>query len=144
MLRELLKVAARYDVEVHAAHLPGDLLGCYLPDSRRIYIDLRLTPAERRSVLAHELGHAHYGHSCDSPSAERQAEAFAARLLIDPDTYAAHERVSHDEHHLADELNVTVELVRAYRAHCLTRLQGVSYARAKMGAGQWAFRGAHA
>lgn len=138
-MRQLMRVAAEYGVSVHFAHLDEDL-GCYVPQEQRIYLDLRLTPAQRRSVLAHELGHVHYGHCADSPLAERQADIFAARLLIDPEVYARLERVNPDQHHLADELGVTVDIVFTFEAHCLQRVRGITYAHPKMGVGQWVFR----
>jgi hypothetical protein len=141
-LRQLLHLAASQGLTVHGAHLEEDTLGLYSPDERRIYFDLKLTPFERRSILAHELGHAHYGHDCDSPRNERQADIFAARLLIDPAEYAQLERFNPDPHFLADELHVTVDLIHTFEAHCLTRLRGVTYARAKMGLGRWEFRAA--
>ncbi|WP_119698638.1 ImmA/IrrE family metallo-endopeptidase [Microbacterium halotolerans] len=128
-MKELLRLAADHGVAVTSATLPDDLLGCYVPDLRRIYLDSRLTPSEERSVLAHELGHVHYAHPCgdDAPSdtaraRERQADVFAARLLIDTDAYARLERVDADAHAIADDLGVTVELVEIYRTHCLQRV----------------------
>lgn len=131
-------------LRLHAAHLEPGTLGYYSPSEARIYFDLWLAPMERRSVIAHELGHAHHGHSCDSKRNERQADIYAARLLIDPVAYAQLERVNPDQHHLAEELGVTPELIFTYEEHCLTRLHGVTYALPRMGMGQWAYRGAPA
>lgn len=139
-MKALLRVAREYGYAVHGAHLPPDVFGYTSLAQRRIYFDLGLTPNERRVTIAHEIGHVHYGHTCDDARADRQAETFAARLLIHPDDYAELERVNPDQHHLADELGVTVDLVRHYEQNCLTRLRGVTYSRGKMGAGQWAHR----
>lgn len=139
-MKGLLRIAGELGYEVHAVHMPDGLLGGYYPDHRMICIDVRLTPNERRSVLAHEIGHAYYGHQCDSPTAERQADRYAARLLIDPALYAELERINPDQHYLADELNVTVDLIHTYERHCLTQVNGTTYALSKMGAGQWAYR----
>lgn len=112
----------------------------YSPDEDRIYFDARLTPSERRSVVAHELGHAHYGHRCDTAVTERQADRYAARLLIDPARYAELERVNPDHHYIAEELGVTVDVVYTYESECLTRVRGITYAHSRLGIGQWAYR----
>lgn len=144
-MRELLAHAARLGVSVHVAHLPEPYRGWYDVDSARVLYDFDLTPIEQQCVLAHELGHVHHGHECeDNPMHERKADIYAARLLIHPAEYAELERVNPDQHHLADELGVTVDLVRVYETHCLTRLRGVTYARSRLGVGQWSFRSAHA
>ncbi|MFD4111640.1 ImmA/IrrE family metallo-endopeptidase [Streptomyces sp. NPDC058650] len=137
-------MAASMGIRVHASHLEEGTMGLYSPDEARIYFDIRLTPNERRATIAHELGHAHYGHTCSAPAHERQAEVFAARLLIDPAGYAALERVNADRHHIADELGVTAELIATFQAYCLTRVRGMTYAAPKMGFGQWAYRSARA
>ena len=143
----LLDLARKYDVKVVRSVLPRNILGCWLPRQRTIHVDSRLTPIELRSVLAHELGHVHHGHLCDSmPSLgsdagrERQADRFAARFLIDPGEYARLERVNPDQHFLADELGVTVDLIRVYERHCLTRVRGLTYTHAREGLGQYAHR----
>jgi len=125
-LTTLRELAQSYGVTIVSVPLPGDLLGCYLPERASVYVDTRLTPNEHRSVLAHELGHVHYGHSelpgGDPAAWERQADAIAARLLIDRDEYARLERVSDDLHFLADSLDVTVSVIEAYRTLCLPRM----------------------
>ncbi len=137
---ELIRYAASRGIEVHASHLPEDVLGYYSPDEGRVYFDMQLTPDERRVTIAHELGHAHYGHRCDSDRNERQADMFAANLLIDPEDYANLEALNPDRHFVAEELGVTVELVDFFATHCLTRLHGVTYARARHGVRQATFR----
>ncbi|WP_408931096.1 ImmA/IrrE family metallo-endopeptidase [Corynebacterium sp. YSMAA1_1_D6] len=80
-----------------------------------------------RSVLAHELGHAHYG---DTPTGnghydqrqERRADEYAARLLINPHDFEAAATWHHG--HLpaiADELEVTKHLLRVWKAHYQTK-----------------------
>lgn len=139
-MRELLRLAAERGLTVHAGHLEDGILGMYSPDEARIYFDIRLTPSERRSVLAHELGHAHYGHRCDTPATERQADIYAAQLLIDHAHYAEAASINPDQHHIAEELGVTVDVIFTYETSCLTRVRGATYARPRLGAGQWAFR----
>lgn len=139
-MKYLLAHAASMGLSVHATHLEEGTLGLYSHAERRIYFDIRLTPNERRSVIAHEIGHAHYGHVTNGALQERQADIYAARLLISPHAYAALERVNSDQHLIAEELGVTLDLIYTFEAHCLQRLRGVTYARPRMGAGQWAYR----
>ncbi|MDY0828547.1 ImmA/IrrE family metallo-endopeptidase [Microbacterium sp. BG28] len=139
-MRALLHLAAQQGLTVHAAHLEEGVLGMYSPDEARIYFDIKLTAFERRSVIAHELGHHHHGHTCDSEANERQADAYAARLLIDPERYAALCRVSMDHEFLAEEFGVTVDVIRSFEQHCLTPMRGVTYVHARLGAAQWRLR----
>lgn len=147
MLRDLIRHAGELGVGVHFASLGDDpeLLGYFLPTRKVIVVRLGLTVAQSRWVLAHECGHARHDHHCggmrNTDAAERQADAYAARLLIDPGEYARLERINPDQHWLADEFSVSVDAIFAYEKHCLTRLRGVTYSRARMGVGQWAYRG---
>lgn len=141
-MRELLAVARRYGVEVHASHLPGDKVGCYIPSLNRIYFDLSLTLAGRRSVIAHELGHVHFGHDCDTETHERQADTFAAQLLIDPAEYARLELIHADAGWIAEEMTVAPYVIEDFRRYCLSRIGGVTYASPRLGAGQWAWKSA--
>lgn len=146
MLRDLIQHAGRLGAGVHFAPIADDseLLGYFLPNRRLIVVKLGMTQAQSRWVLAHECGHAFYHHRCKgtrvSDAAERQADAYAARLLIDPDEYAKLEVINSDQHWLADEFSVSAEAIFAYERHCLTQLRGVTYASARMGVGQWAHR----
>lgn len=136
-MRELIALAAKYGLRVHGAHLEGDKLGVYAPELRRIYFDLSCTYAERRSVIAHELGHHYYGHENDSPANEAQADKFAAQLLVEPSWYAELEQVNDDVCWIAEEMQVAPWVIEHYRRHCLERLGRVTYARPRMGAWQW-------
>lgn len=146
-MRDLIHHAAGLGVEVHFAHIEDepDLLGYYSPLHRVIVVRLGMTYAQSRWVLGHEAGHAYYDHACSGPkvkdAAERQANAYAARLLIDPVEYERLERINHDQHWLADEFRVSVDGIFAYEEHCLTRLRGVTYSSSRMGVGQWAHSG---
>ncbi|MFC7431022.1 MULTISPECIES: ImmA/IrrE family metallo-endopeptidase [unclassified Agrococcus] len=86
-----------------------------------------LTHSEQRSVIAHELGHAYYGHDCTTERAEREADRWAADLLVDPEHYALLEREGADLHAIAESLDVTEDVVDAFRAHCLQRLGRRTY-----------------
>lgn len=145
-MRDLIHHASTLGVKVHFAHLEDNprLLGYYSPRHKVIVVRLGMTYAQSRWVLGHEAGHAFYDHCCDGPasrsSAERQANAYAARLLIDPVEYANLEAINPDQHWLAEEFSVHVDGIYAYEEHCLTRMRGVTYSRAREGAGQWAHR----
>lgn len=74
----------------------------------------------QRMTLAHELGHAWHGHDWtrhhDRERDERQADLYAARLLICPVEYAAAERiVGCHPGALAKELGVTRRLVELWQ-----------------------------
>lgn len=144
-MRRLLHIAKQLGYQVHISDIEDDpdLLGYTVPSEGIIVLRLGMTRNQMRTVLAHELGHAYYDHTCDSDANEDQADIFAARLLIDAAEYAELERISPDPHYLADELSVTVDLIHAFREHCLTALRGVGYAHARMGTGQ-GYRSAHA
>lgn len=79
------------DLEVFAADLGVSITeaptvnghwGEYLDDLRLIVLTPGLGPAQYRSTLAHELGHAFYRHTATIPLWERQADAFAASILL--------------------------------------------------------------
>jgi Zn-dependent peptidase ImmA (M78 family) len=146
-MQRLLDMANRLDYTVFFCGLPGDLLACTVPDLRRVFIDSRLTHDEQIGHLAHEIGHIHHGHTCSRRRAtahlranERQADRFAARVLIDPARYAELEAINPDPHHLAEELGVPIDYIRVYEADCLTRVRGITYTHARDGIGQWAHR----
>jgi len=143
-MRHLIQLAARYGLRVHGAHLEGGKLGVYAPELGRIYFDLNLTYAERRSVIAHELGHHYHGHDDDSPANEAQADQFAASLLVDPEWYAELEQINPDAHWIADEMRVAPWVIEDFRRHCLKRMGNVTYARPRMGAWQWDHRAVNA
>lgn len=149
MYRDLIRHASTLGAEVHFAHIDDDpeLLGYFSPMHRRIVVRLGMTYAQSRWVLGHECGHAYYNHRCKGmnvrDAAERQANAYAARLLIEPVEYARLERINPDRHWLAEEFSVHVDGIHAYEEHCLTRLRGVTYSRAREGIGQWAHRAVH-
>jgi len=135
VMRDLLGVAAGYGVRVEFCHI-DDANGYYDQEAARVYVDLALTPDERRSTVAHELGHVHHGHTCGGgrdSTVERQARAYAAYLLVHPLDYAEAENVSEDAFHIAEELGVTVEVIDDYRAMCVQRLGDRTYGRSPRG-----------
>lgn len=139
-MRQLLARAAAYGLSVHGTDMTGDKLGRYVPELRRIYFDLQLPIADRRTVIAHELGHHHYGHDCSTPANERQADAYAATLLVDPEWYAELEAINHDAEWIAEEMNVAPYVIVDYRRLCLQRIGDATYTRPRMGVGQWLHR----
>lgn len=105
-------------VTVEPADLGGGLSGCYFPDLDVILLDRRLLQVERRCTLAHELAHRHLGHGpChDRRSMRRQelqAEALAARWLVDLDALVDAQIWGRSVDEIADELWVDVPILRA-------------------------------
>lgn len=78
-MSELLTHASHLGVSVHVAHLPAPYRGFYDHRNARVVYDFNLTPIERRSVIAHELGHAYHGHTGHGvQSQEDAADRYAA------------------------------------------------------------------
>lgn len=117
---DLLQLADEVGVRVMWRDL-GRRRGEYRHGPRLITINPRMSGVLQRSTLAHELGHAHHGDTwSDDPRVlderERRANAFAARLLIDPVEYALAERlVGEHAGAIARELNVARYVVDAWR-----------------------------
>lgn len=117
---QLMDRASAGGVRVSWADLHGRS-GIYHDDLREIVLDVCLTDYQTRSVMAHELSHAHHR---DRPTVsrqeherrERRADADAARTLIAPDEYAfAEEMVGPDPGALAVELGVCRWVVEAFQ-----------------------------
>jgi hypothetical protein len=104
----------------------------WLPDVNGIALDDRLTQAERRAALAHELEHAVAGDTCllgQGPDSERlhrrrerRTDERAARRLIDLDQLADALAWCLGVDELADQLHVDERTVRA-RIRCLTEAE---------------------
>ncbi|MDF2991481.1 MAG: ImmA/IrrE family metallo-endopeptidase [Microbacterium sp.] len=137
-MKEILRFAAQLGISVHGARLEPGVLGEWYEDEREVYFELRQSPDEQVFTIAHELGHAHHGHRCENdPRAEDQADEYAARLLIDPATYAALEQQGLHQYDIAEHFGVSVHVLNLWMQNCLVKLRGVTYVRAKMGVGQW-------
>lgn len=106
----------------HSIELPAGS-GWWLPDVLGIVLDRRLSRVERRCALAHELQHVDHGdvqvHSVgpDGPRMairqERRADREAARRLIEVHALiAAMKAHPYDPAHVAEELDVTVDVLR--------------------------------
>ena len=98
----------------------GGLPGFYDHEARTISTRRGMSPALYRSTLAHELAHATYG---DIPTGngyydekqETRAHRFAAKLLINQDTFAADFAWCQGNlAELADELEITQHLLHVY------------------------------
>lgn len=114
---DLHRLAERMGVTLRRHN--GGPAGWY--DHRRRVISTRrgMSIAMYRSVLAHELGHAHFRdvpvHGIYTARQERRADHYAAHLLIDPDEFRD-ACVWHADHlgAVADELEVTHHLAGIY------------------------------
>lgn len=94
----------------------------YYDRLRAIVMDRRLTQVERRSVLAHELGHVIRGDvPCGDEILDCRQESvvdqWAARKLIDLDALVDALRWSDDRHEVAESLWVTVDLLEVRVRH---------------------------
>ncbi|QNA93159.1 MULTISPECIES: ImmA/IrrE family metallo-endopeptidase [unclassified Microbacterium] len=118
-MQHLLRLADEQHVRV--IERPGRTRGGFDPATATIRLSPGMSVRTTRSVLAHELGHAHLGHVPTPVAAvrshqERQADEWAARQLISARAYAEAEELRGP--HLASlafELGVTIELVTAYQ-----------------------------
>lgn len=113
-----VETIARKWANVYELALPADLEGGYDAANNRILISDRLTPIQRRCVLAHEISHARHhdvGCKCDSAT-ERRADMEAARMLVNQLEYQSAEIIfDGDECAIARELNVMPWVIRAYK-----------------------------
>ena len=139
-MRDLLAHAATLGVGVHVAHLPAPFRGFYDHENLRVIYDFNLTPIERRSVVAHELGHAFYAHTQYGVQAhEDAANLYAARLLIDPAELAELCRIYSCWDVVAEELRVERRLLDTFIAHDVRRLGPRTYVRGRLGTGQFRY-----
>lgn len=93
---------------IETSELDPRFNGMYLHNHKVIVMRSNLDYWTRRSCLAHELGHAHYGDEIHGdPRAEARADRFAAHLLIDEESYRAAERL-HDGHEGAIALDLGI------------------------------------
>lgn len=114
---DLDKIAELFGVRVgETNNLDPEWNGMYLHDRRLILIRKGLDYWKRRSILAHELGHAfHRDEHHGDPRLELRADQYAARLLISEDAYRAAEHL-HGPHPgaIAHELGVTPDVVTTW------------------------------
>ncbi len=120
-MRELLSEADRLGVKVMYRKLDGKD-GYYDPQADQIRIDPRLSLAQKRSALAHELGHAYYRHDCSTEIAEAQAWKRGSGLAVHPDEYMAAAMVYDSTQLIARELALTSKIVGEWERSWLPRL----------------------
>jgi hypothetical protein len=115
-LEELLAHCADLGLHVEWRDLGETRRGEFHPHADLIVLSSRLTRRQAVACLAHELGHARFGHRSSTPANERRAWQYAAAILITPAEYAAAEaRVGPDVAALALELEVTPRLIEEWR-----------------------------
>lgn len=85
----LKEIATDLGQDIHLTEFYDTKIGAWVPDLNRIYLDMRLSIPEMLTVLAHEVGHVVHDHrEGEYDDWEREADTFAARLLIDADEWA--------------------------------------------------------
>lgn len=112
------QIASLPGVRVQVAELEDDCWGYYDPDQNVIWLDSRLSQAERRCTLVHEQIHAERGDEpCHSgwheAKQERIVDRLAARRLIHLAAMADALAWAENEWEIADVLWVDVATVRA-------------------------------
>ncbi|WP_449278036.1 ImmA/IrrE family metallo-endopeptidase [Leucobacter sp. GX24907] len=117
MRQKLLNEARRRGVAVIYGTLPAPYRSLYRSAKNLIIIGRGLTEAQEVEALAHELGHAHYGHDCTTDRSEAQAWRWAARFVINHAAYARAEYLHHHPAAIAHALGITPKLVLAWQQH---------------------------
>ncbi|MBP3978896.1 ImmA/IrrE family metallo-endopeptidase [Microbacterium sp. BLY] len=118
-MQQLLRLAD--DLGIRIVERGGPTPGGFQPVTRTIRLAPGMSRRTTRSILAHELGHAHLGHQPTREAAlrarqERQADEWAAARLITPTAYAAAEQLRGPHPpSIAFELDVTIEVVLAFQ-----------------------------
>ena len=103
------------------SHHAGGEKGKWIPETKTVSIRHGMHPTQTLCTLAHELGHAHHGHTPGASGwlrdrQEREADEWAAGVLIDDDAYmVAESDCGGYEGAVAWELGVTVHLLRVWR-----------------------------
>lgn len=110
---------------MRTAPTPGDLWGIYDKRHKLITIKPDLGISQYRSTLAHELGHAHYGHSGHHPKTERLADKWAAKKLLSFHSVLEGARYSTNTSELSAHLEVMPWVLETF-VNTLTASQVVS------------------
>lgn len=116
---DFLKEASDIGVRVHERPLTNGLCGFYFDPARAIVIDEELCDFQKRCVLCHELCHARHrdtGKAHMTLKEETRARKETALRLIDPESYETAELTYEgDLFQMANELNVTIQVIQDYR-----------------------------
>ena len=101
-------------VRVREAPTPNGLWGIYDKPRHLITLSPGLSEAQYRSTLAHEIGHARYGHHGHHPKTERLADKWAAGKLLNFDMILEQARFTLATSEIAAQLNVMPWVVEAF------------------------------
>lgn len=101
-------------VRVREAPTPKGTWGIYDKPRHLITISPGLNQAQYRSTLAHELGHARYGHHGHHPKTEKLADKWAAKKLITFDLLLEQAQFTLATSEIAAQLNVMPWVVEAF------------------------------
>jgi antirestriction protein ArdC len=119
---QLRKYSASLNVSIASAvNIGHGLAGLYDDATNSIVIERNMTYTQKRCTLVHELVHWSRGDSFKDhvlhAKAERKARRDTALMLIDPVEYASAELLCEgNEFAIADELDVTPQVVRDYQS----------------------------
>ncbi|NIH70523.1 hypothetical protein FHX35_000174 [Auritidibacter ignavus] len=111
---DLMMIADSIGVTVRRAHTVTGALGEYDHTERTIRLHPGLSGVRCTAVLAHEIGHAVYGHTSSTPVSEREADYFAHWLLVCPRRFLTACRVYRTVQGVAYDLEVTPSMVASY------------------------------
>jgi hypothetical protein len=112
---ELLALADLMGVSIEwEDFLPMGWVGAYWAAQGVIYMLTGMSRNKTRTVLGHELGHAHYGHLGRTTADEWKADKWAARKLITPEGYLEAARDNPPPDMLAGRLGVTPHMLEVF------------------------------
>jgi hypothetical protein len=111
---DLMGKADELGVTVTTGELPEGWWGSWNYRTRTITLLEGLGVVQRRSILAHELGHAVHNHRWSTPENEKEAQVWAARALINPARAAATAKRINWLGLIAKELGVLPEDIATY------------------------------
>lgn len=116
------RVAEAQKIIVSEGKLKPHVNGLWVPERRTVLLRWGMDHVTRRCTLAHELGHAHHGHVRTHDDrydarAEREADRYAADMLINPVEYAlAEEMYGCTVAGLAYHLDVVPRFIEIWRS----------------------------
>lgn len=111
-------IALQWASRIHDRPLPDKLEGVYDAEHNEIILSDKLSPVQRRCVLAHEISHAkHHDIGCKTDAyTEQRADVEAAKMLISQVEYQTAENIyDGDEILMAKEMNVMPWIIQAYK-----------------------------